>query len=122
MWDRRMIGVPNRPDENTIEIELPPGWSAQALAARRQADVGPGALTYVTVVSAIEAAHVNADFRREAEEALRANLAEEGEDYAGQPVDQSAVHGAARVDALLQAIEQEGYFSSWVIIEECTID
>jgi hypothetical protein len=27
-----------------------------------------------------------------------------------------------RIDALLEAITQEGYFSSWVIVEECTID
>ncbi len=49
-------------------------------------------------------------------------MAEEGEDYIGQNIDEIAVEGAAEVDELLEAIKQEGYFCSWVIIEECTID
>lgn len=118
-----MIGVPNQPGKETIVIDLPPGWSAESLAPRRQADVGPPpALTYVTVISAVEAAQLNADFKRQAQATLRARLAEEGKDYIGQPLDEDAVLGAAQVEALLQAIRQEGYFSSWVIIEECTID
>jgi hypothetical protein len=27
-----------------------------------------------------------------------------------------------KVDEMLQAIKEEGYFSSWILIEECTID
>ena len=123
VWDRRMIGVPNRPEKKTIEIDLPLGWSADSVAARRQADVGyPPALTYVTVLSAVEAAQINADFKRQAEETLRVRLAEQGQDYIGQILDETAVLGAAEVDKLLEAIRQEGYFSSWVIIEECSID
>ena len=122
MWDRRMIGVPNQPGKQTIEIELPDGWSAASIAPRRQVDVGHPALTYVTVVSAVEAAQINDDFKRQAEEELRTNLAEEGEDYIGQNIDEIAVEGGDQVDDLLEAIKQEGYFSSWVIIEECTID
>lgn len=123
MWDRRMIGVPNRPEKKIIEIDLPLGWSAEALAPRRQADVGyPPALTYVAVISAVEAAQINADFKKQAEETLRARLAQKGEGYIGQNIDKNAVQGAAEVDALLEAIKQEGYFSSWVIIEECSID
>ena len=49
-------------------------------------------------------------------------MAEEGEGYIGQNIDEIAVQAAAQVDELLEAIKQEGYFSSWVIIEECTID
>ena len=123
MWDRRMIGVPKRPEKNPIEIDLPLGWSAESVAPRRRADVGcPSALTYVTVISAVEAAQINADFTRQAEETLRARLAEEGEDYIGHHIDENAVLGGAEVDALLEAINQDGYFSSWVIIEECSID
>jgi hypothetical protein len=123
MWDRRMIGVPNRSEKKNIEIDLPLGWSAEALAPRRQADVGyPPALTYVTVLSAVEAAQINADFKKRAKEKLRARLAQKGEDYLGRHIDENAVQGAAEVDALLEAIRQEGYFSSWVIIEECSID
>jgi hypothetical protein len=43
MWDRRIIGVPNRPGKKTIEIEIPDGgvsWTADSVAPRRQADVG----------------------------------------------------------------------------------
>jgi hypothetical protein len=74
------------------------------------------------VISAVEAAQINADFKRQAEETLRATLAEEGEGYIGQNIDEIAVETGAKVDELLEAIKQEGYFSSWVIIEECTID
>ena len=124
MWERRMIGVPNSPGKKTIEIDLTgaQGWPAAPVAHRRQADVGYPCLTYVTVLSAVEAAQINAGFKRQAQETLRANLAEEGEDYIGQNIDENAVRAAAQVDALLEAIKQEGYFSSWVIIEECTID
>ena len=122
MWDRRMIGVPNRAGMETIEIDLPEGWTASSIASRRQVDVGYPALTYVTVVSAVEAAHINAGFKRQAEEALRANQSEHKENYIGQNMDEIAVKGAAEVDALLEAIQQEGYFSSWVIVEECTVD
>lgn len=136
MWDRRMIGVPNQPGKKTIEVNLPEAgerWTADSIVPRRQADVGYSCLTYVTVLSAVEAAQINADFKRRAEETLRANLkqaqetlradwAEDGEGYIGQNIDENAVEAGARVDALLEAIKQEGYFSSWVIIEECTID
>ena len=123
MMDRRIIGVPNRAGKKTIVVNLDPGeWTAASVAPRRQADVGHPALTYVTVISAVEAAQINADFKRQAEETLRANLAEEGEGYIGQNIDENDVQAAAKVDELLEAIKQEGYFSSWVIIEECTID
>ena len=122
MWDRRMIGVPNGPGKRTIEINLPEGWTAASVAPRRQADVGYPALIYVTVISAVEAAQINVGFKRQAQQTLRANLAEEGEGYIGQNIDEIAVQAAAQVDELLEAIKQEGYFSSWVIIEECTID
>ncbi len=122
MWDRRMIGVPNGPGKRTIEINLPEGWTAASVAPRRQADVGYPALIYVTVISAVEAAQINVGFKRQAQETLRANLAEEGDGYIGQNIDEIAVQAAAQVDELLEAIKQEGYFSSWVIIEECTID
>ena len=104
MWDRRMIGVPNRPEKKSIEIDLPENWTAASVAPRRQADVGAPALTYVTVISAVEAAKINAGLKSRARGPLLSNSA------------------AARVDELLEAIRQEGYFSSWVIIEECTID
>ncbi len=122
MWDRRMIGVPNQPGKKTIDINLPMGWTAASIAPRRQADVGHPALTYVTVISAVEAAQINVGFKRQAQERLRAKMAEKGEGYSGQHIDKIAVQGAAEVDALLEAIKQEGYFSSWVIIEACTID
>lgn len=122
MLDRRMIGVPNRAGKETIDIDLPKPWTAAAVAPRRHVDVGYPALTYVTVISAVEAAQVNADFKKQAEEKLRVGLAEKGEDYIGQNIDEIAVQTGARVDELLAAIKQEGYFSSWVIIEECDID
>jgi hypothetical protein len=125
MWDRRMIGVPNRAGKKTIEVDIPEwgeSWPAASVAPRRQADIGYPALTYVTVISAVEAAQINVDFKRRAEETLRANLTEEGEGHILQHIDEDNGQFAARVDELLEAIKQEGYFSSWVIIEECTID
>jgi len=122
MWERRMIGVPNRPEKKTIDLLLPMGWTAASVVPRRQADVGYPALTYVTVISAVEAAQLNVGFKRQTQQTLRAHLAEKGEGYSGQHLDQIAVQAAAQVEALLEAIKQEGYFSSWVIIEECTID
>lgn len=117
-----MIGVPNRSGKKTIEINLPETWTAAAVAPRRQVDVGYPALTYVTVISAVEAARINVGFKRQAEETLRVRLAGEGDGYVGQHMDELAVQSAAEVDALLEAIRQEGYFASWVIIEECDID
>ena len=124
MWDRRVIGVANRPGEKTIEMHLTgaQGWPAAPVAHRRQADVGYPCLTYVTVISAVEAAQINVGFKRQAQETLRANLAEKGEGYIGQNIHELAVEAGAKVDELLEAIKQEGYFSSWVIIEECTTD
>lgn len=74
------------------------------------------------MLSAAEAAEINSRFKRQAEETLRANLAEKGVGYCSQNIDEIAVQGGAKVDELLQAIKQEGYFSGWVVIEECTID
>jgi len=125
MWDRRMIGVPNRPGKKTIVIDMPEwgeSWPTASVAPRRWADIGYPALTYVTVYSAVEAAQINVGFKRRAEETLRTNLAEMGEGHILQHIDEDNVEFAARVDELLEAIKQEGYFSSWVIIEECTID
>ncbi len=134
MWDIRIIGVPNRAGKKTIVVDLDPGeWTAASVAPRRQADVGHPALTYVTVISAVEAAQINVGIKRRAQERLRANLreaqethranwAEDGKGYIGQNIDEGNVQAAAKVDELLEAIKQEGYFSSWVIIEECTID
>ncbi len=134
MWDRRMLGVPNCVGKKTIEVDLDPwGWPEAPLAHRRSVDVGYPCLTYVTVVSAVEAAQINVGFKKQAEENLRANLreaqetgrdnwAEDGKGYIGQNIDEGVVQIAAEVDELLEAIKQEGYFSSWVIIEECTID
>lgn len=122
MWDRRMIGVHNRPGGKTVEIPLPQGWTAASVVPRRQADVGHPALTYVTLLSVVEAARINADFKQQAEATLHSNLVEDGEGYIGQNIDENAVQAATQVDELLQAITQEGYFSGWVIIEECTID
>ncbi len=84
MWDRRMIGVPNRPGKKTIEIDIPNGresWPTASVAPRRQADIGYPALTYVMVISAVEAAQINVGFKRRAEEKLRANLAEMGDGH-----------------------------------------
>ena len=120
--DRRIIGVPNRPGKKTVEITFPGRWTADFVVPRRSADVGYPALTYVTVISAVEAAQINVGFKRQAEERLRANLAEKGEEYIGQNIDEGDVQAAIKVDELLEAIKQEGYFSSWVIIEECSID
>jgi len=114
--------VPNRAGSKTIVIDLPEGWTAAAVAPRRQVDVGYPILTYVTVIEAVEAERINIGFKRQAEETLRANLAEAGDEYIGRNIDEIAVRAAAQVDELLEAIKQDGYFSSWVIIEECTID
>jgi hypothetical protein len=122
MFDRRMIGVPNCPGKLVEVVDLPPGWSAESIAPRRQADLGHPILSYVSVLSRHEAARINAEFKRQAEERLGAKLAENGPGYLGQNIDQQAVHCGVAVDKLLKAIEQEGYFASWVVIEECTID
>ncbi len=126
MYDRRMIGVPNQSGKKTIEIDIPAwggeSWTKASVAPRRQADVGYPVLTYVTVISAVEAAQFNVDFKRRAEETFRTNLAEMGEGHILQHIDEINVQFAARVDELLVAIKQEGYFSSWVIIEECNPD
>ena len=122
MFDRRMIGVPNRPGKPTVVIDLPLGWSAASIAPRRQAEIGHPVLTYVSVLSPHEAARINAEFRHQAAETLRTKLAEKGQGYIGQHLDEIALAGADQVDGLLEAIKQEGYFSSWVVIEECTID
>jgi hypothetical protein len=122
MFDRRMIGVPNCPGKLVEVVDLPPGWSADSIAPRRQADLGHPILSYVTILSRYEAARINAEFKQQAEERLRTRLAEKGPGYLGQNIDQQAVHGGVAVDKLLEAIAQEGYFASWVVIEECTID
>jgi hypothetical protein len=121
-WDIRMIGIPNQPERGAVVIDLPDRWAALDVAPRRLADVGKPVLTYVTVVSAAEAAKINARYRAQAQARLDERLATEGEDYIGMNIDRNAVSAANRVDALLEAITQEGYFSSWVLIEECTID
>ena len=117
MWDRRMIGVPNSPGKKTIYIGLPEwwpaGWTADTVAPSRVAEVGGNCLTYVTVLSAFEAAQINESFKRGAEK---------GAGYSTHHTDKIAMRGGAEVDKLLEAIKQEGYFSSWVVIEECTID
>lgn len=82
-------------------------------------------LTSVTVDSAAEAAEaaeVNARYRRHAEQTLQANLAAKGPRYLARHLDELAVQGAAQVDRLLDAIRQQGYFSSRVLVESCTID
>lgn len=122
MFDTRMIGVPNRPQKGAIVVDLPQNWPSGEVAQCRQADIGHRVLTYVTVVSAAEAAAINARYKAKAEETLRTNLAEKGPDYIGSNMDAIAVEDAVRVEEMLEAIKQEGYFASWVIIEECTID
>jgi len=122
-WDRRMLGVPNQPGKPVIEVnDLPLPWLNESIAPRRQADVGHPAFTYVTILSAVEAKRMNEAFKKRAAEELRANLAAGGEDSIGRNIDENAVQAGERIDALLEAIRQDGYFSSWVIIEECTID
>ena len=122
MWDRRMIGVPNSPGKATVSMELPAAWPVNAVAHRREAAVGGNCLTYVTVLSALEAAQINEIYKRMAADDLRRNAAAHGEDHVTRHLDEIAVEAGAHVDRLLEAIKQEGYFSSWVVIEECTID
>lgn len=122
MFDSRMIGIPNRPEKGAVVIELPLGWDLTAVTAYRIADVGQPVLTQVAVLSTAEAARVNADYRAKAQETLRTNLSTKGPGYIGQNLDESAVHGADRVEELLSAIAQDGYFSSWVLVERCSID
>jgi hypothetical protein len=122
MLDHRMLGIPNQPDRPVVEIPLPPGWGRDLEISPRVADVGAPVLTYVTVYSAVEAAAVNARYRQHAEQALQANLAAKGPEYLARHLDELAVQGAAQVDRLLDAIRQQGYFSSWVLVESCTID
>lgn len=122
MLDSRMLGIPNHPDRPVVEIPLPPGWGKDSEIPSRMADAGAPVLTYVIVYSAAEAAEVNARYRRQAEETLRSNVAAKGPDYLGRHLDELAVQGAAEVDRLLDAIRQDGYFSSWVLVESCTID
>ncbi len=121
-FDKRMIGIPNRSEKAMIEIDLPPGWITLDHPAFRVADVGEPVLTYVAVLSAFEAAAINAQYNRQAQDELGTNLTAQGSDYVGQNIDEMAVEGAAQVKKLLEAIKQEGYFSSWVLIEACTID
>lgn len=122
MFDSRMLGIPNRPEKPVVEIPLPLGWGKDTEIPSRVADVGAPVLTYVTVYSAAEAAAVNARYREQAERMLRENLAARGPDYFTRHLDEAAVLGAAQVDRLLDAIRDEGYFSSWVLVESCTID
>lgn len=122
MLDSRMLGIPNHPDRPMVESALPPGWGRDAEVPARVADVGAPVLTYVTVYSAAEAAEVNARYRERAERTLAANLAAKGPGYPARHLDELAVQGAAQVDRLLDAVRQEGYFSSWVLVESCTID
>ena len=85
-------------------------------------DASLNSVIIITVISAVEASQINIGFKRQSPETHHTNLTEMGEGYIGQNIDEIAVQGSAQVDALLEAIKQEGYFSSWVIIEECTID
>jgi hypothetical protein len=80
----------------TVVIDVPERWIAASVAPRRQVDVGHPTLIYVTVIDVVEAARINVDFKRQAEETLRVNLAEEGEGYIGKDMDELAVQGAAR--------------------------
>jgi hypothetical protein len=122
MYDERMLGIPNRPEKGVIKIDLPMGWINHDHPAFRVADVGAPCLTFVAALSLFEAATINREYLRRAEDELRKHLAEEGDDYIGQNLDENAVSGAKRVEQLLEAIKEEGYFSSWVLIESCTID
>lgn len=122
MLDSRMLGLPSNPDRPLVQIQLPLGWGRDSQIPSRVADVGAPVLTYVTVYSAAEAAQVNARYRQQAEQTLRARLAADGPDYLARHLDELAVQGAAEVDRLLDAIRQQGYFSSWVLVESCTID
>ena len=122
MLDSRMLGIPNRPEKPLVEIQLPPGWGKDSEIPARVADVGAPVLTYVAVYSAAEAAEVNARYREQAEQTLRDNIAAKGPDYFTRHLDELAVQGAAEVHRLLDIIRQEGYFSSWVLVESCTID
>ena len=122
MLDSRMVGIPNSPDRPVVQIRLPLGWGRDSEISARVADVGAPVLTHVTVYSAAEAAEVNARYRQQAEETLRTNVAAKGPDYLARHLDELAVQGAAEVDRLLDAIRQDGYFSSWVLVESCTID
>jgi hypothetical protein len=122
MLDSRMLGIPSHPDRRMVEIPLPPGWGRESEIPARVADVGAPVLTYVAVYSAAEAAEVNARYCAQAEQTLRENLTAKGPDYPARHLDELAVQGAAQVDRLLDAIRHEGYFSSWVLVESCTID
>jgi len=117
-----MIGVPNKAGEKTIEVELPGDWSAGPIAQYRTADVGVPVLTEVAVLSAHEAASINATYKLKAEETLRSNLEAKGRGYLCQHLDEVAVHQAAEIEKLLAAIKQDGFGSSWVVIEEYTYD
>ena len=118
MLDHRMLGIPSRAGKPLVEIRLPLGWGRDSGVPARVADVGAPVLTYVSVYSAVEAAEINARYREQAERALR----EKGPDYPARYLDEIAVQVAAQVDRLLEAIREDGYFSSWVLVESATMD
>ncbi len=66
VFDKRMVGIPNRPEKGMIEIELPLGWIGHGHSAFRVADVGEPCLTYVAILSATEAAAINEQYEKRA--------------------------------------------------------
>ena len=122
MFDHRMLGIPSRAGKPLMEIRLPMGWGRDPDVPSRVADVGGPVLTYVTVYSAVEAAAVNARYREQAERTLRERIAAQGPDYPTRHLEEIALQTAAQVDHLLEAIQADGYFSSWVLVESASID
>jgi hypothetical protein len=122
--DARMIGTTGSSATEIINLE--PRWISSMSEmgfGTRIADVGQPCLTTVAILSFVEAKQVNESYRRYIEAARKAPESDIQEIQAIRKAwFQGALACAMRVDELLAAIGDAGYFSSWIIVETANID
>jgi hypothetical protein len=120
----RMIGTTGSSATEIVNLE--PRWISSMVEMgfeRRMADVGQHCLTYVGVLSFVEAKQVNESYRRyiEAKRKAPESDIQEIQDIRKHWFE-LGLECATRVDELLAAIGDAGYFSSWIIVETADID
>jgi hypothetical protein len=119
-----MIGTTGSSATEIINLER--RWIATMIKmgfGLRIADVGQPILTNVAILSSFEAKQVNESYRRyiEADREAPESDIQDIQDIR-KAWFQRRLECAMRVDELLAAIGDAGYFSSWIIVETADID
>ena len=119
-----MIGTTGSSATEIINLE--PRWISSMVEMgfeRRIADVGQHCLTYVGILSFVEAKQVNESYRRHIEAKRKAPESDiqEIQDIRKHSFE-LGLECAMRVDELLAAIGKVSYFSPWIIVETANID